>query len=166
MGSSLCRNEAGCPYRWRGGVLRPQSTVVNRFGMRLGTADQMVMVRDGPWELQRKGLDDGRCVLLREWRRGPGRGRDGSRDGSWEGREELRIWGEGEPVPGYAFRSPPPPMEDVSAFARYEQEYLVGIPLRLREGLVGNGRARENGLRRGRPDERGGPYRGWSDRRT
>ncbi|KAK4449615.1 hypothetical protein QBC34DRAFT_404477 [Podospora aff. communis PSN243] len=169
LGRTFCRNEAGCPFRWRGGILGPGSTVVNRYGTRLGTADQRLVVRGGPWELQRRALGDGRCALWREWRRGGrgGRASSSSRDSSWEGREELRLWREGEAVPEYPYRCPPPgaAMEEAGVYARYERyekEYLMLMPQRPREQLrAGN----MNGARSS--EDRSGFFRGssWSDGR-
>jgi hypothetical protein len=162
LGRTICRNEAGCPFRWRGGMLGPGSTVMNRYGMRLGTADQRLSVRGGPWELQRRALGDGRCVLLREWRRGSlgDWGSSSSRDSSWEGREEWRIWRESEAAPEYPYRCPPPGAAMVEAegyggYERYEREYSLLMPLRPREGV----RVR-NGVRAS--EDRSGVLRGSS----
>lgn len=110
--------------------------VLNHFGQRLGTADQRVAVRWGPWWWQRRGLGREECVLIREFRRGGDGGGGGLREDEREGEGngvmlgrrhnptaplspplapppptpaagEYRIWREGEPCPRYPIRRPP-----------------------------------------------------------
>ncbi|KAK1754249.1 hypothetical protein QBC47DRAFT_415092 [Echria macrotheca] len=122
----LCANPGGCPMRWRAGegrgILHGGSTVVNRFGQRLGTADQSVVVRGGPWWWQRRALARVDCVFLNEFRRPEHRRLDGGRG---------FVWREGEPVPGYRPRRAPAGslfrcLDEYDA--EYEHEYWMEIP--------------------------------------
>ncbi|KAH6617202.1 hypothetical protein F5144DRAFT_596256 [Chaetomium tenue] len=146
LGLMGCRNE-GCVFAWRAGraqlgtgagergagdstpgagVLMAASVVMNRYGQRLGMADQRVAVADGPWDWQRKALGDARCAIVAGLRAvmkrtGEGSGADGSRIG--------RLWVDGEPVPQYPYRRPPPLDEnDMKENYEYEALYLAGIP--------------------------------------
>ncbi|KAK0671943.1 hypothetical protein QBC41DRAFT_244686 [Cercophora samala] len=136
--SSIIR---GGHHGWgRRGVLSGERVVLNRYGQRLGTADQRVAFEGGPWDWHRRGLGDRRCVLskgVREvlMRRGGegGRGR------------ERRVWGVGEEVPGYEYRRPPPLDEDDEREnSEYEGGFLAGLP--VESGDKGKGKEREVGM--------------------
>jgi len=149
LGRTVCANPAGCPFRWphahahEHGVLRAASVVMNRYGQRLGTADQMVMLAGGPWYWQRRALGDAVCVLLAELRRSEFQPR-----GGWQSQlqlplqldlqDGLMVWAEGEAVPRYPYRCAPPRQwgDDghyEERFVRYQREYLLGMPLAPRE---------------------------------
>ncbi|KAK4461951.1 hypothetical protein QBC42DRAFT_226106 [Cladorrhinum samala] len=109
------------------GVLGVDTVVMNRYGQRLGSADQRMAVKGGPWDWQRRALGDERCALLRgvreAMRRDFGRDHGGLVDAGG-------LWREGEPVPRYPYRRPPPLDEDdPKENFEYEASYLAGIPL-------------------------------------
>lgn len=165
LGLTVCK-AVGCAFRWRvpgggshggfgfggmgvgmnmngfvpvvggGGVLTGESVVMNRYGQRLGTADQRVLVADGPWDWQRRALGDGRCAVvggLRAAMKRTGEGMElsegGSRSRTGSMCELGRLWKEGEPVPHYPYRRPPPVDEnDVAENNEYEGSYLASMP--------------------------------------
>ncbi|KAK4237316.1 hypothetical protein C8A03DRAFT_16117 [Achaetomium macrosporum] len=159
LGVTGCANGA-CPVRWRAGqaqlgiiravngeggglagalgVLTAESVVMNRYGERLGTADQRVAVAEGPWDWQRRALGDPRCAIVAGLRdamtRGGGEGMPlqvgsrviGSRANMCD---SGRLWKAGEPVPHYPYRRPPPLDEnDADENNEYEGSYLAGMP--------------------------------------
>jgi hypothetical protein len=112
------------------GVLMAESVVMNRYGQRLGTADQRVAVADGPWDWQRRALGDARCAIVAGLRAGMKRTGEGIQlDGSANASRIGRLWRDGEPAPHYPYRRPPPLDEnDVKENNEYEGLYLAGIP--------------------------------------
>jgi hypothetical protein len=158
LGITGCAN-AACPFRWRAGqaqlgivqvvngeagglagagVLTAESVVMNAYGQRLGTADQRVAVSDGPWDWQRRALGDPRCAIVAGLRAAMKRGgvdgmsmQFGSRvNGSHASMcDSGRLWKDGEPVPHYPYRRPPPlDGRDVDERSEYEGSYLAGMP--------------------------------------
>lgn len=124
------------------GVLGVDTVVMNRYGQRLGSADQRMAVKGGPWDWQRRALGDERCALFRgvreAMRRDSGRddgqgggGGDFDRGEAGGGLVDAgRLWREGEPVPRYPYRRPPPLNEDdPKENVEYEASYLAGMPL-------------------------------------
>ncbi|KAK4126806.1 hypothetical protein N657DRAFT_558714, partial [Parathielavia appendiculata] len=153
LGLTGCRNGA-CPFAWKAlqlqlglvgggdaggpplgaGVLMAESLVMNRYGQRLGTADQRVAVADGPWDWQRRALGDARCAVVAGLRAAMRRTGDGMRFGSSaneNGRsmsDRERLWKDGGPVPHYPYRRPPPLDEnDAEENNEYEGSYLAGM---------------------------------------
>lgn len=116
------------------GVLTGQTVVMNRYGERLGTADQRIAVADGPWDWQRRALGDARCGIVAGLRAamkrtGEGMQFDSGVNGSRRMCEVGRLWKDGEPVPHYPYRRPPPVDEnDVEENNEYEGSYLAGMP--------------------------------------
>ncbi|KAK3303135.1 uncharacterized protein B0T15DRAFT_264828 [Chaetomium strumarium] len=170
LGITACAN-AACPFRWRAaqaqlgavvvrhgqlvsggetgggslatgaGLLTAESVVMNRYGQRLGTADQRVAVSDGPWDWQRRALGDPRCAIVAGLRAAM------RRDGGADGRamqfgsrvnngshatamcDSGALWKDGEPVPHYPYRRPPPlDGSDADENNEYEGSYLAGMP--------------------------------------
>ncbi|KAK3316617.1 hypothetical protein B0H66DRAFT_604897 [Apodospora peruviana] len=148
MGISLCNAPSsnapnhprsppggGCPFRSRGGggnhhhpgaaavaaagagTLQPDSVVMNVYGQRLGTADQTAAVMGGPWHWQRRGLADPRNAFLSAFRR---RAPTPTTHSHMMDGEGSPVWEEGEPVPRYPYRLPPPPLS-----------ILMGVPRTL-----------------------------------
>ncbi|KAK4187436.1 hypothetical protein QBC35DRAFT_354357, partial [Podospora australis] len=113
------------------GVLFATSVVMNRYGQRLGSADQRMAIRDGPWDWQRRALGDTRCALLkgvRDLMKRVGPPGDNPGDGSLMDSE--KVWKEGQPVPNYGYRRPPPlDGNDAKENDEYERSYLSGIPV-------------------------------------
>ncbi|KAK4654445.1 hypothetical protein QC762_403710 [Podospora pseudocomata] len=108
----------------RRGVFTRESIVLNRYGQRLGTADQRVAFEGGPWDWHRRGLGDGRCVLSKGVREVL------MRRGGGGGGRERKVWGVGEQVPGYEYRRPPPLDEDDEREnSEYEGGFLAGLPV-------------------------------------
>lgn len=108
-----------------GGVLMADSVVMNRYGQRLGTADQRFAVADGPWHWQRRALGDSKCAVVSGTRKlmnrplAEGIRRDGA---------VHELWKDGEPVPNYPYRRPPPLNEDdAHENNEYEVTYLAGM---------------------------------------
>jgi hypothetical protein len=107
---------------------------MNRYGERLGTADQRVAVADGPWDWQRRALGDARCGIVAGLRAamkrtGEGMQCESSVNGSCRMREGARLWKDGESVPHYRYRRPPPVDEnDAEENNEYEGSYLAGMP--------------------------------------
>ncbi len=101
---------------------------MNRLGQRLGTADQTVVLNNGPWYWQCCALIDTRCVLIREFRKAEFRNEVGP--------YARVLWLEEERIPRYPHRRPPllAPSPSMSTAVReaeefeYEREYLAGIP--------------------------------------
>ena len=112
------------------GVLMAASVVMNRYGQRLGTADQRIAVADGPWDWQRRALGDARCAIVAGLRAAMKRTEEGMQlDTSVDGSRIGRLWIDGEPVPHYPYRRPPPLDEnDFKENNEYEGLYLAGIP--------------------------------------
>ncbi|KAL2128153.1 hypothetical protein VTI74DRAFT_9597 [Chaetomium olivicolor] len=116
------------------GVLTAESVVLNRYGERLGTADQRIAVADGPWDWQRRALGDPRCAVvpgLRDTmkRMGEGMHVDVSSVGGRSVADPGRLWRQGEPVPPYPYRRPPPvDGNDTEENNEYEDSYLAGMP--------------------------------------
>jgi hypothetical protein len=115
-----------------------ESVVMNRYGQRLGTADQRVAVADGPWDWQRRALGDARCAVVAGLRaamkRAPpadGMQVDSSGNGNCRSISDAgRLWKEGEPVPHFPYRRPPPVDEnDAEENNEYEGSYLSGLPM-------------------------------------
>ena len=106
------------------------SVVMNRYGQRLGTANQRVAVADGPWDWQRRALGDVRCAIVAGLRAAMKRTAEGTQlDSSVDGSRIGKLWIDGEPVPHYPYRRPPPLDEnDVEENNEYEGLYLAGIP--------------------------------------
>ncbi|KAK3292356.1 uncharacterized protein B0H64DRAFT_365204 [Chaetomium fimeti] len=150
LGLTGCRNE-GCVFtRWAGrtqlglgageggggdsapgaGLLMAASVVMNRYGQRLGTADQRVAVADGPWDWQRRALGDARCAIVSGLRAAMKRtGEEMQLNSDVDGSRIGRLWIDGEPVPHYPYRRPPPLDEnDVRENNEYEGLYLAGMP--------------------------------------
>ncbi|KAH6617704.1 hypothetical protein B0J18DRAFT_435371 [Chaetomium sp. MPI-SDFR-AT-0129] len=101
------------------------SVVMNRYGQRLGTADQRFAVADGPWHWQRRALGDSKCAVVSGTRKLMNRPLEGGgrRDGVVH-----ELWKDGEPVPNYPYRRPPPLNEDdAHENNEYEVTYLAGI---------------------------------------
>lgn len=124
--------------RWGGGgMLTGQSVVRNRYGQRLGTADQRVAVADGPWDWQRRGLGDARCAVVAGLRAVMKKGVIARpQEGLLDDEESSRIpvWKQGEPAPNYRYRRPPPVNEDeVKENQEYEYSYLEGMPIEPRD---------------------------------
>ena len=111
-------------------MLMAESVVMNRYGQRLGTADQRVAVADGPWDWQRRALGDARCAIVAGLRAAMKRTGEGMPlDGSANGSRIGRLWRDGEPAPHYPYRRPPPLDEnDVKENNEYEGLYLAGMP--------------------------------------
>lgn len=158
MHLTRCANPR-CQFRNRRdvGVLRPDSVVLNRYGQRLGTADQRVVERNGPWMVQRHGLamvpekgqrDKGKgvvlpghpspatvgpfaAVLLDVFRpRTTGYGAD-EMDICADDDEDIPVWKPGCPVPRYRRRRappPPPPFDKPEEVSTYLADYLASIP--------------------------------------
>ncbi|KAK4175084.1 hypothetical protein QBC36DRAFT_347387 [Triangularia setosa] len=119
------------------------SVVMNRYGQRLGTADQRVAFEGGPWDWHRRALADHRCVLSKGFRevlmRRP-----------VEGGCERKVWREGEPVPSYEYRRPPPLDEDDEREnSEYEGGFLAGLPVERVDKGKGKEREVEMGMGRG-----------------
>ncbi|KAL0469660.1 hypothetical protein QR685DRAFT_598074 [Neurospora intermedia] len=138
-------------------LTRPDSVVLNRYGQRLGTADQRVVEKNGPWMVQRQGLsmvpersqrDKGKgvvlpghpppaptgpptAVLLDAFRPGTV-GHTGDEMDIFEDKDEIiPAWKPGCPAPRYRRRRappPPPPLDKPEEVARYLSEYLTSIP--------------------------------------
>ncbi|KAK4199262.1 hypothetical protein QBC40DRAFT_255199 [Triangularia verruculosa] len=126
-----------------GGILTGESVVMNRYGQRLGTSDQRVAFEGGPWDWHRRGLGDGRCVLSRGVREVLMR-RPGENHGTGEGR---KVWKQGEPVPDFGYRRPPPLDEnDERENSEYEGGFLAGLPVESGGGDKGKGKEREVGM--------------------
>ncbi|KAK3375887.1 hypothetical protein B0T24DRAFT_549232 [Lasiosphaeria ovina] len=137
IAATPCAN-ATCSLQWQGqhAVLAADSVVMNAHGERLGTADQSVAAAGGPWHWQRRALADPDCALVRNLRHA-----DRRSTASMRTRDGSRVWRDGEPVPRFPYRPPPPPrsnsIKDEAAAAEwheYECAYLAGIPLQPREG--------------------------------
>lgn len=98
-------------------------------------ADQRIAVADGPWEWQRRALGDARCAVvpgLRGTMRRAGEG--GPPESSVHDSRRMcdmrRLWRDGEPVPHYPYRRPPPVDEnDVEEINEYEGSYLAAVPM-------------------------------------
>ncbi|KAK3991525.1 hypothetical protein QBC44DRAFT_393092 [Cladorrhinum sp. PSN332] len=133
----MCQNE-GCSFGGGGGggggtggagLLTGDSVVLNMYGQRLGSADQRMAFKDGPWDWQRRGLGDGRCALVKGVRDAMTR-RDVMGGMVLVDAERRRVWNEGEPVPDYGYRRPPPLDEnDGKENEEYEASYLAGMPM-------------------------------------
>ncbi|KAK3401799.1 hypothetical protein B0T20DRAFT_389729 [Sordaria brevicollis] len=157
MHLTRCANPR-CQFRNRRdvGVLRPDSVVLNRYGQRLGTADQRVVEKNGPWMVQRHGLsmlpekgqrDKGKGVML------PGHpspvptgpiaavlldvfrpsttGYGGDEMEICDEDEDIPVWKPGYPAPRYKSRPPPPPpppLDKPDDIAAYLSGYLANIP--------------------------------------
>jgi hypothetical protein len=106
---------------------------MNRYGQRLGTADQRVAVADGPWDWQRRALGDPRCAVIAGLRATMKRTGEAMQFGSTVDRsrrslELARLWDEGSRCPSIPYRRPPPVDEnDVEENTEYEGSYLLGI---------------------------------------
>lgn len=113
------------------GSLTRSSVVMNAYGQRLGTADQSVMVTDGPWHRQRQALGDAKCALVRNLRPKPFRNL--GPDTVTTGGDSARLWKQGDAAPAYPDRpdAPDPSQEfnDVEKHFEYEKRYLDGLPL-------------------------------------
>ncbi|EDO65151.2 hypothetical protein NCU10186 [Neurospora crassa OR74A] len=138
-------------------LTRPDSVVLNRYGQRLGTADQRVVERNGPWMVQRQGLskvfersqrDKGKgvvlpgqpppvptgpptAVLLDVFRPGTAGYAGDEMDICDDEAEKIPVWKPGCPAPRYRRRRappPPPPLDKPEEVARYLSEYLASIP--------------------------------------
>ncbi|KAK4225765.1 hypothetical protein QBC38DRAFT_482232 [Podospora fimiseda] len=142
LAGESCRNEQGCRFKWVGrGLLRGDSVVMNRYGQRLGSADQRMAFKDGPWDWQRRGLGDERCALVKGVREAM---RRGGRRGEEMMMERKKVWKEGEVVPDYGYRRPPPLDEnDARENDEYENSYLAGMPLEGSDKGKGKGDDRE-----------------------
>ncbi|KAJ4303874.1 hypothetical protein N0V88_001472 [Collariella sp. IMI 366227] len=112
-----------------------ESMVMNRYGERLGTADQRVAVADGPWDWQRRALGDPRCAVVAGLRGTMKRAGDAMQLDNVGGRrgralaDPGRLWKAGEPVPAYPYRRPPPvDGNDTAENNEYEDSYLTGMP--------------------------------------
>ncbi|GAB1316162.1 Zinc-finger domain-containing protein [Madurella fahalii] len=129
---------AGAGLQWtgdgNGGVLDAESVVMNRYGQRLGSADQRMAVKGGPWDWQRRALADPRCVIMAGLRAVMRRDVGGVIVGNGSKRmSDLPLWKEGEPVPHYPYRRPPPLDEnDADEYKEYEDSYLAGMPTESR----------------------------------
>ncbi len=116
-------------------VLTAESVVMNRYGERLGTADQRIAAADGPWDWQRRALGDARCAIvagLRAAMRRMGEGMEvgAGVEGNRRSRGLGRAWHDGESVPRYPYRRPPPVDEnDTEENNEYEGSYLAGMPM-------------------------------------
>ncbi|KAH6842637.1 hypothetical protein B0I37DRAFT_382436 [Chaetomium sp. MPI-CAGE-AT-0009] len=112
------------------------SVVMNRYGQRLGTADQRVAVADGPWDWQRRALGDARCAIVAGLRAAMKRTGEGMQlDNNVDGSRIGRLWIDGEPVPHYPYRRPPPLDEDdLKENNEYEGLYLAGMPVESSDG--------------------------------
>ncbi|AEO64449.1 a4c284ea-78f6-4b4a-a11d-74382b200eed [Thermothielavioides terrestris] len=117
------------------GVLSADSVVMNRYGQRLGTADQRVALADGPWDWQRRALGDPRCAIVAGLRAAMKRSGSNSANGAHRSACDLgTLWRDGEPVPHYPYRRPPPVHEnDVEENNEYEGSYLAGMPTEPRD---------------------------------
>jgi hypothetical protein len=106
---------------------------MNRYGQRLGTADQKVAVANGPWDRQRRALGDPRCAVIvglraTMKRTGEAVQFDSAIDRSRRSLELARLWDEGSRCPSIPYRRPPPVDEnDVGENNEYEGSYLLGI---------------------------------------
>ncbi|KAK3492679.1 uncharacterized protein B0T23DRAFT_317275 [Neurospora hispaniola] len=138
-------------------LTRPDSVVLNRYGQRLGTADQRVVEKNGPWMVQRQGLsmvpersqrDKGKgvvppgrpppaptgpptAVLLDVFRLGTAGYAGDEMDICEDEAEKIPVWKPGCPAPRYRRRRappPPPPLDKPEEVARYLSEYLASIP--------------------------------------
>ena len=116
-------------------VLTAESVVMNRYGERLGTADQRIAAADGPWDWQRRALGDARCAIVAGLRAamrrmGEGMELDVGVESNRRSRGLGRPWHDGDLVPRYPYRRPPPVDEnDIEEINEYEGSYLVGMPM-------------------------------------
>ncbi len=116
-------------------VLTAESVVMNRYGERLGTADQRIAVADGPWDWQRRALGDARCAIVAGLRAamrrmGEGMELDVGVESNRRSRGLERLWHDGDSVPRYPYRRPPPVDEnDTEENNEYEGSYLAGMPM-------------------------------------
>jgi hypothetical protein len=138
---------------------------MNRYGQRLGTADQRMAVAGGPWDLQRRALGDVRCAIVGGLRAamkrpmyGVGAGGVGDVNARVEGHGStnndnlmIPLWEKGAPVPNYPYRRPPPVDEnDMKEDDEYEASYLAGVCMRPRrteaDGVKGQAHTKQQDM--------------------